>query len=223
MRIVCLSDTHGLSVLGDLSIPAGDVLVHAGDGTNVGAAEDVRGWLEWVAAQPHPYKVVIAGNHDRLFDTDPAAALSMVPAGVFYLQDSGCVINGVRFWGSPWQPSWPSWAFFLPRSGPRIRERWNSIPFDTEVLVTHTPPYGVLDLVDGDEGRLGCEELSLRVASVRPRLHVFGHVHQGHGVLKRNGVLSVNASILNEHYRIGHAPVVVDLDVRGARRVLKNF
>jgi len=140
---------------------------------------------------------------------------------VIYLQDSGCEIEGLRFWGSPWQPWFMDWAFNLPRKGEKLRAKWNLIPMDTDVLITHGPPYGVLDEVrprmtawgpaEEGSGHLGCEELAIRLAAVRPRVHVFGHIHDGYGIHKQAGTTYVNASICTEEYRPTNPPIVIDL------------
>jgi hypothetical protein len=126
-----------------------------------------------------------------------------------YLQDEAVEIEGLRIWGSPWQPEFLDWAFNLPR-GAALREKWDRIPSGTDVLITHGPPQGVLDRVD--EGRReGCADLLNAVARVRPRLHLFGHIHEGYGCLERDGTTFVNASICDRAYRPVNPPVVVDL------------
>jgi predicted phosphohydrolase len=216
VRLVLISDTHNRQ---NLDLPPGDVLVHAGDATGRGTLEEVERFLAWFAAQPHRRKVFIAGNHDWLFERDPAAAARLLQAhpGLDYLQDSGLEIDGIRFWGSPWQPEFCAWAFNLPRQGEQLRQAWNRIPPGAEVLITHGPPHGILDQVGGGE-HLGCEELRLRLAAVRPRLHVFGHIHDGYGAHREDGTLFVNASTCDEGYHPVNAPVVVE--VSGARAEL---
>lgn len=209
MRIVCISDTH---LRHNFSVPEGDVLVHAGDGTGSGSWKEVAKWLGWVSFQPHPHKLVVAGNHDFMFEQLPELVPGLMPQGVTYLQDSGIDIDGVRFWGSPWQPAFNDWAFNLPR-GQALAERWSHIPDDTEVLVTHGPPFGILDQLPGTPGdHVGCEDLLERVWHLPClRLHVFGHIHHSYGQMERNGVRFVNACICNEQYLACRAPIVVDL------------
>ncbi len=218
MRLVLISDTHSHR---DFHLPEGDVLVHAGDATSTGTAAQVRQFLAWFAAQAHRRKLFIAGNHDWLFQRDPGAAAALVAEhpGLDYLQDSGIEIDGIRFWGSPWQPEFCAWAFNLPRRGERLREVWSRIPPGVDVLVTHGPPHGTLDQVGGGE-HLGCEELRLRLAAVRPRLHVFGHIHDGYGTARGGGTLMVNASICDEGYRSVNRPVAVDIAPDGTARLV---
>ena len=209
MRIVLLSDTHTHQ---GLSIPAGDVLVHAGDATSTGTPDEVERFLQWFDAQPHRRRLFIAGNHDWLFQRQPDRAARMLAGhpGITYLQDAGVEIDGLRFYGSPWQPEFCQWAFNLPRRGQALREVWARIPEGTEVLITHGPPHGTLDQVRGGL-HLGCEDLAARVAAVRPRLHVFGHIHDGFGVRRSGKTVFVNASTCDEAYRPINPPVIVDL------------
>jgi predicted phosphohydrolase len=221
MRIVCLSDTH---LCKGLAVPDGDVLIHAGDLTMSGEERAIAAAATWLGNLPHRHKIVIAGNHDWLFQRQPGLALAYMEPDLIYLEDSGCEIEGLKFWGSPWQPWFQSWACNLPRKGEKLREKWNCIPVDTDELITHGPPYGILDQVDGGD-HLGCEELAIRWVAVRPRLHVFGHIHDGYGSLKRAGTLFVNASILDESYKIAHRPVVIDLngdEIQVVNRAIKQ-
>lgn len=215
MRLILISDTHNQCK--GLAVPEGDVLIHAGDGTEIGDFRGVAAFLAWMDRQPHPRKVIIAGNHDWMFQRDPGLAEMLLRDSypeITYLQDSGCEIDGLKFWGSPWQPQFMNWAFNLPRKGEQLRQKWSLIPVDTDVLITHGPPCGLLDQVEGTNEHLGCEELAMRLAAVRPKLHIFGHIHTGYGVKEQKGTLFVNASILNEGYKIAHRPVVVDIEER---------
>ncbi len=205
MRIVCLSDTHHQH--DRLVVPPGDVLVHAGDFTRRGAESDVRAFDAWLGGLPHRHKIVIAGNHDFCFELNPAARAWMTNA--IYLQDEAVTLEGVRFWGSPWQPRFYDWAFNLDRGEP-LRRVWSRIPSGTDVLITHGPPYGILDATDRGEA-VGCEELLLAIRRVCPRLHVFGHIHEGYGEQTVDGTHFVNASNCDLNYRPVQAPVVFDL------------
>lgn len=210
MRLVCISDTH--MAHRSLILPEGDVLIHAGDATGTGTTDEVSRFLAWFSSQSHRYKVLIAGNHDWLFQRRPelATALLAEHPSITYLQDAGVEIEGVKFWGSPWQPWFLDWAFNAPRKGDKLRRMWNRIPIDTEVLITHGPPHGTLDQVFGGP-HLGCEELTIRLASVRPRVHVFGHIHANYGVAQSKSTTYVNASSCTEEYQALNQPIVVDL------------
>lgn len=196
------------------------MLVHAGDLTLRGTEPELAAAVAWLVGLPHPRKVVIAGNHDWLFERQNTQARKMLSA-VTYLQDSGVTIDGLRFWGSPWQPWFMDWAFNLRRGAP-LRAKWDLVPEGTDVLVTHGPPQGILDQVAGFVPRaisalagrsehVGCEELRVAVRRLRPRLHVFGHIHEGYGREEHDGTTFVNASSCDGAYRPVNAPVVVDL------------
>lgn len=191
-------------------IPAGDVLIHAGDISNVGTTDQIADFFRWFGALPHRRKLVIAGNHDFGFERNPGAARALIPEGVDYLLDSGVVIDGVPFWGSPWQPWFHDWAFNLER-GAEIAAKWALIPDATEVLITHGPPHGILDRTSTGEA-VGCEALAVRVGGLaRLRLHVFGHIHEAYGREDRGPTTFVNAAICDRRYRPVNQPVVIDL------------
>ncbi len=206
MRIVCLSDTHGFHE--GYPVPEGDLLVHAGDLTKHGHLEEVAAFDRFLGTLPHPHKVVIAGNHDFAFEREAARARNLL-TNATYLEDAETVVNGVRIWGSPWQPWFYDWAFNLQR-GPEIRAKWDRIPAGIDVLVTHGPPLGHGDrTVSGEDA--GCVDLLDAVRRVRPRLHVFGHIHEGYGQTREGSTRCVNASTCTLAYRPTNAAVVVDL------------
>lgn len=207
MRIVCLSDTHFPPH--SIQVPEGDVLIVAGDVCLRGHEYELKLFDDFLGHLPHRHKVLVAGNHDwALADAEGEEIKSLVKNAT-YLEDSGVEIEGVKFWGSPWQPEFMNWAFNLHR-GQQLAEVWRLIPDDTDVLITHTPPYGILDQIPSGE-HVGCKDLLEALQRVRPKVHVFGHIHEGYGVLKQNGTTFINASVCDEHYRPVNAPIVIDL------------
>jgi len=215
LKIVSISDTH--TKHGAIVMPPGDVLVHAGDITNKGSIKDLTSFTTWLKLQSYKHKVVIAGNHDFCFaNANQVIARTLIEeAGAVYLQDSEVTIDGVKFWGSPWQPFFYDWAFNLHRGKP-IAEKWALIPEDTNVLITHGPPKNVLDIVESDWGHrehVGCEDLLHRLISL-PKLkaHIFGHLHLGYGVTgDKNGIQFVNASTCTERYEPLNKPIVIEI------------
>lgn len=179
MRIIAIADTHGLYRQMP-EVPSGDVLVHAGDLTAFGQLSELPDFFDWFGAHPHRWKIVIAANHDWAFERNPMEARRLVPDGIVYMQDAGVTIEGVRFWGSPWQPFFNNWAFNLERGGADLAAKWSLIPGDVQVLITHGPPFGITDgagwqVVES----VGCELLRDRIATLPElRVHLFGHVHQ---------------------------------------------
>jgi len=220
MRLVFISDTHNR--LSELSVPDGDVLIHTGDMTMTGTPGEISAFNKDLRALPHFEKVIIAGNHDWLFQKKNQLARTLLSESVHYLQDESAVIKGLRFYGSPWQPEFCDWAFNLPR-GERLSEKWSLIPDDTDILLTHGPPYGWLDSVPrypelgryGDDRdlrvgheKVGCKDLLDRVLKVKPKIHAFGHIHCDAGEAFFEGIHFVNSSI---GYHVENKPVVVDL------------
>jgi hypothetical protein len=147
-------------------------------------------------------------NHDFCFERQNEAARRVL-AHAAYLQDDGLTIEGVSFWGSPWQPWFHDWAFNLPR-GSALAEKWSLIPAQTDVLITHGPPMGHGDRTFRGEA-VGCRDLMERVLEVRPQLHVFGHIHEGYGTTTQVGITFANASVCDLRYRAVQAPLVFDV------------
>jgi Icc-related predicted phosphoesterase len=208
MRIVAVADTHGLH--GDIEIPDGDVLVHAGDLTSHGDLEGIAELNRWIGELPHPSTIVIAGNHDFCLESDPGLGREIF-TNAHYLRDEAVTIEGVRFYGSPWQPWFFDWAFNLQRGEP-LRRKWDLIPDDTDVLITHGPPRGILDRTTSGE-LVGCDDLRQAVERIRPQLHIFGHIHEAYGVERLGPTAFVNASCWDSRHRPVNEPVVIDIDV----------
>ena len=188
-----------------------------------------------MASLPHPVKVVIAGNHDIPLDTElwardrerlvqwqpqlntveDAEALKTIVrnACTHYLEDSGAEIMGYKFWGSPWSPWFYDWGFNLQR-GEQIRKKWDLIPDDTEILVTHTPPTAFGDLCKGGLSA-GCVDLYDTIADrVKPLYHISGHIHEGYGITTNGTTTFINASSVNHQYVATNRPIVFDLPIK---------
>lgn len=209
MKLTFISDTHAKHY--QMVIQPGEVLIHCGDFTRQGDLADTESFADFMAAQDFKHKIVIAGNHDFCFEDDrkEQAEQCLQERGIIYLNDSGVEIDGIKFWGSPIQPEFFEWAFNRVRGGD-IRQHWDLIPKDTDVLLTHGPAFGVLDrCIDGR--RVGCEDLLLRVEEIKPKIHAFGHIHEDYGVCERDGVVFVNACTLDERYRVAHQPIVLEV------------
>jgi len=196
---VAISDTHGF--YWDIEVPDGDVLIHAGDITGQGTYENLEDFNEWLATLPHKHKIVIAGNHDWCCEWDQARCRGILTNAV-YLQDEAVYIEGFKIYGSPHSPTFYDWAFNLDRGAP-LREKWDLIPNDVDVLVTHGPPWGILDEVANSMKlmNVGCQDLGDAVDRVKPKVHVFGHIHEGYGTQQEPDTLFVNASINTARYR----------------------
>lgn len=218
MRIVCISDTHEQEE--EIELPEGDVLIHSGDITNRGSLFSLDKFLSWMKAQSFRHNVLIAGNHDLNFqNTNHAKSVQMCKDyGITYLQDSSTEINGMKIYGSPWQPFFCNWAFNLSR-GKEIAKKWDLIPADTNILISHGPPHGILDLIEGspsNNGRdlhQGCQDLYDRIQDLKElKLHCFGHLHLNGGKTEvHNNVIYANAAICTEEYKPTNKPVVLDI------------
>jgi Icc-related predicted phosphoesterase len=184
------------------------VLIHAGDFTNRGSEAEIRAFNSFLKAQPHKHKLVIAGNHDFLFETLPSRAREALPDAT-YLEDESIEIDGVRFYGTPWQPWFSGLAFNLQR-GAALAEKWARIPEGTDVLISHSPPAGILDAnLEGQP--IGCADLLTRVRVLRPKVHLFGHAHPSYGSVVTDGTTFVNAALCAEDQSPLRAPIVIDV------------
>ncbi|SET92014.1 Predicted phosphoesterase [Marinobacter segnicrescens] len=210
MRLVCISDTHGLHRRIP-AVPDGDVLIHAGDSLGQGTLENLADLNDWLGTLPHRHKIVIAGNHDWVFQEAPELARETLTHAI-YLEDSGVELDGLRFWGSPWTPQFLNWAFMLER-GQALREKWQLIPKNTDVLITHGPPRGIGDqvAVDFRTRGVGCVDLEQRLEQL-PNLqaHVFGHIHEGYGQYRRAQTRLINASTCTARYEPTNPLIVFD-------------
>ncbi|KAJ7461781.1 Metallo-dependent phosphatase-like protein [Mycena galericulata] len=189
-RFVLMSDTHTST----FEVPTGDVLLHTGDLTQRGTLEELRTTMEWLYSLPHPVKIIIAGNHDlavhrewydanwerkRHKTKESAGAIFDLLRGPdeqykFRAHEGG---KEWTVYGSPWSPVFGNWAFGYPRKDAKALV--STFP-QTDILLTHGPPFDVLDLTN-DEMRAGCPALAARVRELQPRLHVFGHIHEARG------------------------------------------
>lgn len=207
MKIVLISDTHKLHE--KIKLPEGDLIIHAGDVSNRGTYGEILNFLDWFKKLPFKYKVFIAGNHDFMLDQNPPLDNSNFPDGITYLENSMIEIQRLSIYGSPYTPEFYKWAFMKKR-GEEIRKIWDLIPNKVDILVTHGPPYSILD--ENVEGTMcGCEELLKRVKEVQPKIHVFGHIHESYGTVEEGGTKFFNASIVNDEYRVRNAPFVIEI------------
>lgn len=207
MDITFISDTHGLH--DRLKLNAGTVLVHAGDITEYGTEDEVVEFLEWFSRQPYTYKIFIGGNHDLFLETLPLRKLKkFIPAGIIYLQNNGTEIGGIKFWGSPVTPYFLGMAFNV-HAGKEIKKVWSKIPLDTDILITHGPPKGIMD------SGMGCGELLHQIERIKPKVHCFGHVHGQSGFKVINGTRFINSAmvnspdlLMNSEYKVVGLPLV---------------
>lgn len=206
MKLVLTADIHERH--NRIEVPEGDVFITAGDFTMRGDPGKIKDFNAWLATIPCKHKIIIAGNHDFYFEKHPTSARKLITNAI-YLEDEETTIDGIKFYGSPWQPRFFDWAFNLDR-GEALRQKWSWVPNNTDVLITHGPPFQILDKCP-DRRRVGCQDLLNKVQQVKPKVHVFGHIHHSYGIERIDGITYTNASICDERYKPTNKPVVLDL------------
>lgn len=216
MRIVALSDLHGIL---PANLPACDLLLLAGDLCPV---EDHRvdfqaQWLDttfraWLGGVPARKVIGVAGNHDFIFERAPHTVPQDLPWT--YLQDSGATFEGLKIWGTPWQPWFFNWAF--NGQPDELKATWARIPDGTDILVVHGPPHGYGDGVPhhrtGQIRHTGCPHLLKRIETLRPRLVLFGHIHEGRGQWQLGPTTLANVTLVDVAYQPVHLPWIIDLE-----------
>lgn len=203
MKIIATGDTHGRFP----KLPEGDVLVHTGDGTLYGSLSNVRELDNWFGSLDYKHIIYVPGNHDFCF----AEGAGIKNAHV--LINKEIVIDGVKFWGSPF--SRRLGAFVFMREDADLERIWELIPEDVDILITHGPPYGILDWSIRQD-HAGSKTLMERVDKVKPTYHLFGHIHEGAGISIQNGIVFRNVSYVNEFYQPANDPIVIDYEIFGS-------
>jgi Icc-related predicted phosphoesterase len=213
-KITLISDTHCKHGLLTPDLPGGDLLIHAGDISSMGYEREIESFCWWFSQLNHyKHKIFIAGNHDWGFEDNVDKVkniLSKYPE-IKYLQDDAYIVSegdyqiSLKIWGSPWQPRFYNWAFNADR-GEDIKQYWDLIPNDIDILITHGPAYGFLDRVNGKGRSLGCEELTKALERINPYIHVCGHIHSGNGYEKYDNTHLFNAAVLDESYMYNYRP-----------------
>jgi Icc-related predicted phosphoesterase len=221
MIINAISDLHGYKP----ELSGGDLLIIAGDCTANQSIYEINHFKDWIVDMARIYEkiIIIGGNHDewlenRLFMNDDP--FSCNGGSIVYLEDSSTTFRGYKIYGSPWTPTFKNWHFMKDR-GPEIRAKWDLIPEDTDILITHGPPHGILDSIKRESGAIdhvGCEELRKKVWNLAPNLlpllHIFGHIHSGYGEVKTTITHFINCSVVNEDYKMVNKPIRIELPER---------
>ncbi|WP_329806314.1 metallophosphatase domain-containing protein [Flavobacterium facile] len=208
MKFVIISDTHGQHK--NLTLPKGDVIIHAGDISQRGKESEILDFLNWFKDLDFKYKIFIAGNHDFFFEeTSDKDIQKIIPENIIYLCDSGVEVEYFKIWGSPITPWFYDWAFNRPR-GAQIAHHWQLIPLDTDILITHGPAFGILDKTTRGEN-VGCEDLLHTIESIQPKVHICGHIHEGYGQTTSSKTKFINASVLDKKYGLTNPPITFEL------------
>jgi len=218
MKAVFISDTHNYH--NEVELPDGDLLIHTGDFTLTGTIAECVDFRDWFQKQPHPYKVVIAGNHDRIIGQGNMLGFKLFTDS-HYLERSSVEIEGFKIWGSPFTPAFNgmrSGLTFYTNSDGEAKNIWRGMPGNADIILTHGPPFGVLDLVresfDGlyQERNCGDGMLAAKIMKNKPKYHAFGHIHEGYGTFKADyGTTFINSCIVNPRYDVTNPPIEINL------------
>lgn len=214
MIIDCISDLHGNYP----NLEGGDLLIIAGDLTATDEIEQYEEFQRWIEVQNYKMKIIVAGNHDN--EIEKGLDLHCPNLGIHYLCDSGTEFQGLKIWGSPWTKTFPdmnpSCKAFTCDTEEELTVYFELIPADIDILITHSPPYGILD--ECSNGHVGSKSLFSFIKYVfRPYLHVFGHIHESYGQIEEFAcrddkyMKSVNASHVNRYYQPVNKPIRVIL------------
>lgn len=217
MKIVNLSDSHNHH--DEIPVPDGDMVIYAGDWSIHGNEQESRAFAHWFRNLPHKHKVVIPGNHDKFAERSYTLLKEFFGPDVHYLDNQGVVIEGLVIWGSPWTPTFgQGWAFNAD-PGEEIQRQWAKIPDDVDILITHGPAYGILDWTfhwdTGAKMHVGCYDLLVRLRELKNlKLHVFGHIHEPHGIVEGVRGFAVNAAsthVGRNGYSFRYHPITVTI------------
>lgn len=197
MKILHLSDTHGCHRRMS-HLPEANIIVHSGDLAMNGSEQEAIDFLNWFCDLPYAHKVFICGNHDECLY---GANINGLDSNVHYLCNSEVVIAGIKFYGIP--------MFMRDCVTDCQKQNYSNIPVDTDVLITHCPPYGILDF--DDDFHYGSKDLLQQTERITPRLHLFGHIHKQHGTITHNGTKFYNGAIMNVDYTSFNPPILIEL------------
>lgn len=209
-KIVSVSDTHGLHH--NLKLPPGDILIHAGDFSSMGKLQEVMNFMNWFENQPYKHKIFIGGNHDFLLQEDPQLFQGLLEgfSTIVYLQEETIEIDGLKIYGTPWVKNYYSWAFMEEED--RLEMKYARIPKDTDVLIVHGPPYGILDKNNKGEH---CGSMALlncfQKKEIEPKICIFGHIHHSAGIKHQFNTTFINTAVLDDEYKLSFKPKVIEI------------
>lgn len=205
MKLICIADTHTRENL--LNIPDGDILIHAGDFSEVGTFRETKAFLSWFSNQNHAYKILVPGNHDFYLEKERYEKLKPYLQGVHILINESLIINNLHFWGSPNTSLGERWAFGLKVD--QIENHWEKIPRKANIVITHNPPYDILDHTKNKH--VGCPYLRRQIEHLQPDYHIFGHAHDNYGKIKLGKTTYINATSFDDKYITPNKPIIINL------------
>jgi Icc-related predicted phosphoesterase len=210
-KFCCISDTHSSHNL--VNVEPCDFVVHAGDAFRNSDIDKAAEFINWFAGLPAKYKILVGGNHDRFISKKPDEFRELIANKIIYLENSGIGIEGIRFWGSPSVKWCGPYRHFTFKNVSEEQTIFEKIPTNIDVLVTHSPPYGILDFVPDNndvDNCLGSKVLLEKIHEIKPKYHIFGHIHQSYGTFRNNHTFFVNACLVNDGEEPVNMPVYFD-------------
>lgn len=210
MIFVALSDTHGNHH--SVEIPPGDVIIHCGDITHKSNLPEITDFIKWFGGLNFQHKILVAGNHDRFIRKRKPEFFELINEHkIEYLENSLVQINGFSVFGSPFTLSYSGIGAFTYNDNPEAERIWSLIPDKIDILVTHAPPRGFRDFSMAENNNAGCNVLRDKVLSIKPRYHVFGHIHESYGIEPHGDSVFINASVTNASEEIVNKPVIFEI------------
>ena len=206
MKIVCVADTHMEE--NKIDIPECDILIYAGD-NDIRTLNHLEQLNRWFYNQSAKHKICVGGNHDFYLEKLNYHMVCDILNNCNYLFNNSIKVEGLKIWGSPYSPLFNDWAFMRPDHG--LANIWAKIPEDTDIVVTHCPPYEILDKVEIGNRNVGSFSLLERIKKIKPKLHVFGHIHECYGIYKDTNTIYVNASQMTSTYQLENETIVIEI------------
>jgi len=205
IKVVCVSDSHRQHRKMTDDIPEGDILLFAGD-AELDTFEALKDFNDWLGHLKFTHRVVIAGNHDFFTQRCPKEELDLFFTNAIYLQNTSVKLFGINIFGGPYSPTFNKWAWML--NSDRLQQIWELIPKNTNILLTHCPPYGILDHTPFSKWSCGCPHLLKKIEDLKIPYHCFGHIHNDSSVYVKKDTTFINASMLDDYYQYVNKPKV---------------
>lgn len=209
-KIDCMSDTHSLHRKMNIDNLGGDMVIHAGDFTATGKGYMIEDFALWYKSLPYRHHILIAGNHDfDLQNNEDYWKNYFREKDIIYLRDNFIIVDGISIYGMPWTPEFYDWAFMYEKGSKFAYDKIDLISDNLDILVTHGPPMGIMDIVRASGENIGCNMLLQKVLQVKPKYHVFGHAHHQYGIKNYEGITFVKPAILNEQRILTNNPITI--------------
>lgn len=207
-KIIAVGDTHGKENW--LDLPKSDILIHCGD-MHITSLQELYHMNEWFGQQDFDYKICIAGNHDTHLERIDKKQCKQLFTNAIYLENDYLEIEGLKIYGSPYTPEFNNWSFMYQRRSKEANDLWKQIPDNLDLLISHGPPYQILDKNQNNEN-CGCEVLQREVFIKMPKRHLFGHIHgYGHQYIEKERIKFYNTSVLDETYKLTHKITEIEI------------